>query len=275
MLFDKSKFSTKKEMFKFLIENKEQLITQKKSILKKADGFSFLGNTNIIYNKGIAYKSNELIKNPSDDLGILAVINTTNWFDSHEDVHIKGIWTKSVKENKNPLHVQEHKSSEFSKIISSGNDLKVAIKNTTWKELGYDLSGETQALTYDSIVKKTRNPYMHDQYAKGFVTNHSVGMQYVKLFFCLNDKDYIEDFDNFEKYIENVANKDVVVDNGYFWAVTEAKALEGSAVPMGSNIMTPTLENNKSEPPQGTRRNQEPDKSTPYNKLINNLNKNL
>ena len=33
-------------------------------------------------------------------------------------------------------------------------------------------------------------------------------------------------------------------DRGWFYAITEAKLVEGSAVVMGSNIVTPTLENN-------------------------------
>jgi len=246
-LFDKSKFATKKEIIAFIVKNKDELIAQKKSIIKHADGFLFLGNANIIYNNKKAHKSNEPIENPANDLNVLAVINTTNWMDGHEDVHIPGLWTKTLQENKNNMHVQEHKSNEFNKIISSGQDLNVSAINTTWKELGYDIEGATQALMFDSIVRKSRNKYMHDQYAKGYVTNHSVGMRYVKITFCCNDSDFITDFEAWEKYFPMVANKETAEENGYFWAVTEAKLIEGSAVPAGSNPMTPTLENNNSQ----------------------------
>ena len=47
-----------------------------------------------------------------------------------------------------------------------------------------------------------------------------------------------------EKQRVVLTNKESIID-GYFWAVTEAKYLEGSAVPFGSNVMTPTLNNNK------------------------------
>ncbi len=273
-LFDKSKFSTKKQMHKFLIKNKEQLLVQKKLSIKHADGFPFHGASNIIFSKNKAFKSNELISDPSDDLGVSVVINTTNWFDSHEDVHIPGLWTKSLNENKNPMHVQEHKSSEFSKIIASGGDLKVYTNDTTWKDLGFNIDGTTQALMHDSIVRKNRNPYMHDQYAKGYVTNHSVGMNYVKLVFCCDNPGYGAEFEAFEKYIEYVANKDDVVANSYFWAVTEAKYREGSAVPLGSNPMTPTLENNKTqstEPGNHSNKNNEPQKNALTKRLIHLL----
>lgn len=50
-------------------------------------------------------------------------------------------------------------------------------------------------------------------------------------------------------------NPEVAEEKGYFWAVTEAKVIEGSAVPIGSNWITPTLsvENKDNEPPKGTQ----------------------
>ena len=38
--------------------------------------------------------------------------------------------------------------------------------------------------------------------------------------------------------------KETAIEKGYFWAVLEAKLIEGSAVVIGSNPVTPTLENN-------------------------------
>ena len=82
---------------------------------------------------------------------------------------------------------------------------------------------------------------MFEQYKQGYVDNHSVGMQYVKLRMCVNDKDYEKGKEAWDQYIDQVANKDVAEKQGYFWAVLEAKAIEGSAVPNGSNPITPTL----------------------------------
>lgn len=50
--------------------------------------------------------------------------------------------------------------------------------------------------------------------------------------------------ENFDKYYPDVVNKEDVDKQGYFWAVLEAKLKEGSAVLMGSNWVTPTLDNN-------------------------------
>ena len=165
--------------------------------------------------------------------------------DSHGDVHIKGIWNKSLKENKRMMHLQEHKSGSFDKIISSGADLKAYVKDYSWKDLGYDAEGETQALVFESLVKNSRNPYMFNQYKNGYVDNHSVGMQYVKLELAINDKEYEKEKDFWDKHIGGVVNAKDAEAKGYFWVVSEAKAIEGSAVPHGSNSVTPTLPTSK------------------------------
>jgi len=226
-------FQTKKELFKFLIENKDILIAQKKAELKKADAIT------CVY--PITDKANVPIDiNGKDELKVIVIINTTNIMDSHKDVHLPGIWTKSLQENKMIMHLQEHDMS-FDKIISEGEDLKSYAKTYNWNELGFDFKGETQALVFESIVKRDRNPFMFGQYASGFVKNHSVGMHYVKLELAINDEDETKEFTTWNKYYSEIVNKDVADENGYFWAVKEAKVVEGSAVPLGSNYATPTL----------------------------------
>ena len=238
-------YETKKELLDFLVTHKETLIAQKKSILKEADGI------------GSYYKQEQELKSVNksqegsdmsvNEIKVRAIINTTNYLDSHKDVHIKGIWQKSLKENKRIMHIQEHMSSSFDKIIASGDDLKAFTKTMTWKELGYDADGNTQALVFDSVVKESRNPYMFNQYKQGFVENHSVGMRYVKIELAINDKDYPTEKAFYDKYITEIINRKEAEDSQYFWVVTEAKIIEGSAVPFGSNPITPTTRT-KSEP---------------------------
>ncbi len=237
-------FQSVKEKIDFLVKNKEVLKNQKKSAIKRGDSII----TAISCGPSGLKLSNKTSKEDSlvssemneDVLLVKAVINTTWLMDSHDDVHADGLWTKSLKENKRIMHVQEHKTNEFDKIISSGSDLKASVKKYTWKELGYDIEGETEALLFESKVRKDRNVFMHNQYKNNWVDNHSVGMQYVKLFLAVNDKDYKEEKSLWDANIDKVANKEDAVDRGYFWLVTEAKVIEGSAVPNGSNWITPT-----------------------------------
>ncbi len=232
-------FKHNKELFEFLIENKDLLINQKKSELKKADGVSFAPVVLKDFNTSKSTPASLLAK---EQFTVKIVINTTNIMDSHKDVHIPGLWDKSLSESGTRLlHLQEHKANEFDKIIASGADLKAYTKNFTFSELGFNSQKTTEALMFDSEVKQSRNSFMHEQYAKGFVTNHSVGMNYVKLVMAVNDEDYGAEFEAWEKYFPMVVNSEMAEKTGYFWAVTEAKAIEGSAVPLGSNPITPVV----------------------------------
>jgi hypothetical protein len=250
-MIDESKFKSKAELFRFLKENKHQLISEKKFEMKRADAVSSIVHS--VNEKDEAEKAADnagalLLK---DKITVRVVINTTKLLDSHKDVHINGLWKKSVKELKSVYHLQEHQM-KFDHVIS--DEVKASTKKMPWKDLNIDLPGETEALLFDSDIEKARNPFMFDQYARGYVKNHSVGMRYVQLFLCINsdEKYYIEEKTNWDKYITEVANKEDAEDNGYFWAVTEAKLVEGSAVLMGSNWATPTQSVKETEPPPGT-----------------------
>lgn len=237
-------FNSKAEELKFLQANKYALIHQKKSILKEADGFAFVpidlgdpaAGASKIINKAAA------VADDVETLLVKAIINTTNILDSHNDLHLPGIWDKSLKENRMIMHVQEHKSHEFKSIIADGEDLKAYAKNYTFKELGFNYEGKTQALVFDSMVRRKRNVYMFGQYNEGHVKNHSVGMRYMKLLLAIGDKDIAsaEEYENYEKHIDLIANKDEANAKKWFWIVPEAKVIEGSAVPLGSNSVTPT-----------------------------------
>ena len=217
-----------------IVLNKETIKAQKVAEMKRADGCSFMVSDEHA-------QSNKAGSISGDKIKVKAAINTTNILDSHGDVHIPGLWTKSLKENKMIMHLQEHKM-EFDKIISDGKDLKATAETMTFKALGYNIEGETQVLLFESTVKRERNLYMFKQYADGNVKNHSVGMRYVKLFLAVNDDKYPEEKAVWDKYFPIVANGKAAIDAGYFWAVTEAKVIEGSAVPLGSNQVTPTIE---------------------------------
>lgn len=264
--FNKSDFKTKRALIEHIIKNEDTLMMHAKSLYKEADAYSFFDNINSIGDKQIAVKSNEYIAEPPSELNVLAVINTTNLLDSHGDVHIPGLWTKTLSENKRIKHIQEHKRG-FDYIISSHDDLKAYAETISWKKLGYDLPGKTEALMFDSLVKQGRNSFMHEQYSKGYVDNHSVGMRYVKLIFCCDDQDFGANFEAWEKYFPYITNSEDAETQGYFWAVTEAKIIEGSAVVDGSNPLTPTLENNKSEPQKSTQSKRAAN-ALDYDKLI-------
>ena len=276
---DLSKYTNKEDLFKFMKENKALLIAEKKFSEKHADAISYVEG--YVNEKGDTVKAEpatsvDLLK--KDSLRVKVVINTTNLMDSHSDVHMKGIWKKTVKEQKNLYLLQEHARS-FDKVITG--DVKASVKEYQWSDLGFGFKGTTEALVFDAEISKDRNPFMFEQYAKGYVKEHSVGMRYVNLEMCVNsdEKYYQEEKAAWDKYYPEIANKDEADKRGYFWAVTEAKMVEGSAVLFGSNYATPTIsvKENTEEPTEVTlteNKQEEPQECT-LEDFKNLLNKTL
>lgn len=263
--FPKDVFETKEALFEALKANKERLVTIKKSAEKRADTVS-CGYLDASVKLDTTKDDPAAQMTNMDTLNVKVVINTTNYLDSHGDVHVKGIWSKSISDNANKgfLHLQEHER-DFDKVIS--DNAKGYVQSISWKKLGLPYDGNTEALIFESTIEKKRNEFMLNQYANGWVKNHSVGMRYVQLELAINteaeyDKEYKALWD---EYYPTIANKEVADERGYFWVVKEAKIIEGSAVVMGSNNATPTLEN-KSEAAEGTFENNEPPAGTQTSK---------
>lgn len=262
-------YESKQQMFTDLRVNKSAIIAQKKMVTKECDTVSFAPTIATI----------DATKYDAVDLSAInvikseLVINTTNLMDSHRDVHLKSIWKKSVKEKKDLYLLQEHQM-KFDKIIT--DKVKASVKEISWQELGFNYKGTTEALIFSVEIDKQRNPYMFEQYGKGYVKNHSVGMRYVTIELAMNSDSKWDEEEKavWDKYINEVANKEEAEEQGYFWAVTEAKIVEGSAVPVGSNIATPVLSIDFKEAAEsGTSVNIEPgNHSQPKTKFIYNSN---
>lgn len=240
-------FQTKEAKIAYLVANKSFIIDAKKAAIKYADYIEAPLNY-LVEGKENAVKAEEFNLADATKIKVKAVINTTNLMDSHNDVHLKGIWNKSLKENKSPYLLKMHKM-DFENVISE--KVKPTVSEFDFKNLGYNYEGKTQALIFDAEISKEDSAGMFDWYAKNRVKQHSVGMRYVKLALAVEDPRYKEEREIWDKYYNEIANKEDADKEGYFYAVTEAKFIEGSAVLRGSNFVTPTLE-------------VEPLKSTPY-----------
>lgn len=267
-------FETKEELYDYLVENKDDLIYAKKMELKKEDSLGnhvvtpLNGDVHFETSKGERFMTKEG-GGEMTEVKVRAIINTTNVMDSHKDVHVAGIWNRSIKNNKNVKMLQEHEM-RFDKIIADKEDLEVYVKEYDWRELGYDAEGKTQALVFDATVKESRNKFMFDEYKDGNVDNHSVGMRYVQIKLAVNSdkEDYKNEKEVWDKYFPGIVNGDEAKGAGYFWAVLEAKVIEGSAVVLGSNQITPTLARTKVHPEEEQT---QPDAKSLEEKAINNL----
>lgn len=238
---DIPQFETKEALFSWLRKNKTLLVKAKKSAIKNADAVIY--RPSVFHKKDGVEKAIESADDMMDVETIIAklVINTTNLMDSHSDVHIPGLWNKTLKEQRELYLLNQHKM-RFEDVIT--DDLTASTKKYFWKDLGFpQFKGQTEALIFDAVISEDRNEFMFKQYLNRWVKNHSVGMQYVQLYLCINSESKMdaEEKANWDKYYPMIVNSEVADEQGYFWAVPEAKLIEGSAVPMGSNYATPTL----------------------------------
>ena len=267
--FPNKSFATKEEAFKELVLNKKTLIAAKKAVIKHADAIPYHGN---FQEKTEAIKAGNTDLRDVNTIIVKAVSNAVNYFDSHGDVSMPGSWNRTAKNTKDGLHLQEHKM-QFDKIIS--DEVKFSVEKMTWKDLGFDYEGETEVLMMESKVHKEDNPYMFERYIKGKVKNHSSGLRYVNIGLAVNsDEEWAkEEKAIWDKYIDQIVNKDEVEEAGYFWPVFEQKIIENSAVPKGSNPATPTISVESAESTSTTGENSEEDStSQSETKSLTNLN---
>ena len=233
-------FNTYEEMFTAMKGKASKILQAKKSAIKNADGVPSMAGLGIKMNSTKA--EGEAVKLEFGDK-VFPVINTTLFFDSHEDVHLNGIWNKSINDGVKPALILNH-DYKIGQVIAYPEDVIAMVKIIPWKDLGLDYEGETEALVFEATMKEDSNEIGFKAYRNRRKVQHSIRMEYVRLELGINSdsKDWENERKFYEKYINKIANKNEVVKNGYFWGVKEAKIYkEGSMVMEGSNSATPTL----------------------------------
>lgn len=260
--FPDREFSTKAELFAALRDNHDRIIKNKKSVQKIADSVVAVDYTQQQARVSTT-KASESISFMKDGY-VYPVINTTNYLDSHNDVHADGLWTKSAAEQVGKtLWITNH-LLEIGSEIAYEKDVNIMVQDMTFKALGYDSSMSTQALIFEVEKSAIVNDRVKDRIEKNIPTQHSIRMQYVNVMFAMDsdddeDKEYKATYD---KYIDKVANKDRARSQAYFWVVTEAKIVsEGSSVIQGSNDITPMFIGKDIEPSKDTHK-EEPSADT-------------
>jgi len=265
-------FVSMKQMFMSLKANKQQIIDKKKSAIKFSDEISLSFNAD----------PRETTKEKPKDLEygehVYPIINTTNYLDSHGDVHLSGIWDKSATEQQGKIYYIINHDLSIGKVISYPNEVEIMIKDLTWKSIGRDYEGSTQALIYKAMLSETSNPDAYMAFKSRKPIQNSVRMIYVALDLAINDagSDFKAEKRNWDKYYPLIANKEVADERGYFWPIFEAKIYkEGSAVLFGSNDATEVQyeEPKHIEPPISTQKG-DAAKST-FLRSLNNLEQSL
>jgi hypothetical protein len=237
------KFASKDEMFFALKANCDKIVAIKKAAIKDSEPVSFIlseEKSEVVKGETVLFKAD-----PTGNT-VYPVINTTNWLDSHGDVHLNGIWDTSVQQQQGKIYYAINHELKIGSIISYPGEVEMMVKTMPWSDLGYTKAPglSTQALIFAAqITDKSCKPAKQAIKAKVPLEN-SVRMQYMDMQLCVdsNSKGLEQERMNFYKHLPNIANKEDATASGYFWAVSQAKIVkEGSAVLAGSNCMTPIL----------------------------------
>ena len=232
--------TNKKDFYKYLIDNKDYIIAEKKQTIKHSEliNIAFLQSDNVA-NKAIDF---ELKKDTPTTLYRRVIANSTLIRDSHKDVHKNGWAAKTLKENKRIALRNQHRGGLENILIRPIMPYTI---DTTWQAIGFKEFGNTQILVIDLEINKNTVPdYIWDGFLNYTIDAFSVGMQYVDIKMAINDSDYKEEFAIYNQYINEIVNKDEVNEDGYFYLVSEAKLFEISPVDDASNNRTGIMRQN-------------------------------
>ncbi len=239
-------YSTKEELFKALKENKDKIIgIKKKTIYTGYDAANPDASKQIVSNSQVKLKSidkaatKDLFKDT--DYYYIAV-NTTNVLDSHNDLHVKGIWNRSAKMQSGKNYLVDTHSLTIKDVIAYPEDVEIFVADIPFKSIGKDYEGNTEALIYK--VKKTAiiGDEIKSALESGKTMQASVKMQYVQMEIAMKseaeeDKEELKTYNQYKDQIANIS--EFKEEPLYFFVQKEAKNIhESSLVPFGSNSAT-------------------------------------
>ena len=233
-------FETKADLFKALVDNESFIIDAKKSQVYK----SFEKGLQVVSDQKTIEKAfNDSEKGIKFDADYYYfVVNSANYLDSHNDMHVDGNWNKSVKDQNGKVYLAwHHDFSKTENIIAFPEDIEMLTLKVAWSLLGKSYEGETYSLIYKVKKDKIVNENVAKWLKEGRKLQLSVRMQYIKLETAFNsdDEDYIHQTENYNKYYPLIANKDEFKEIEYFFIVKEAKnVMESSLLPFASNSAT-------------------------------------
>lgn len=239
--FPKKEYSTKEELFADFRANIGDLISFKKSTEQKS------------IDKGVTLSCKSLshidlkgqIKGlKMDDAYYYIGVNSTKFLDSHEDLHIDGLWYRSVKEQQGLNYLVADHNLTIADTIVRKEHVEMLIVKMPFALLGKSYPGDTEVLVYKFPKDKIVNDKAKEWLESGDAIEASVRMQYVTILFAMdsNDPEDATLKKNYDDYYSMIANKDEFEYIPYYFIIKEAKNVrESSLVIAGSNSVTGNL----------------------------------
>lgn len=255
--FPDKTFETKEELFKELRENNEIIIESKKSLIQKS------------CEKGISVtcKSLDLLKFTDqlkgikiDDNFYYIAVNSTRILDSHDDLHIDGIWKKSIKEQQGKNYLVVDHDLAIKSVVVRKEHIEMFTAKIPFSLIGKPYDGETEALIYKVAKDKIKDETIKEWLESGDYIEGSVRMQYVTVLLAMdsNNPEDATEKANYDEYYPLIANKEDFEYIYYFYVIKEAKNVkESSLVVFGSNSSTGQVSNNNAQAAKALEDNKE------------------
>lgn len=262
-------YSTKEELFKALKENKDKIIgIKKKTIYTGYDALRPESSKQIVSNSQIKLKA--IDKAASKDLFkdtdyYYFAVNTTNILDSHNDLHVKGIWNRSAKMQSGKNYLVDTHSLTIKDVIAYPEDVEIFVADIPFKSIGKEYEGDTEALIYKVKKDAVIGAEVKDAIESGKTMQASVKMQYVQMEIAMKsdaeeDKEELKTYNEYKDQIANLS--DFKEEPLYFFVQKEAKNIhESSLVPFGSNSATGKINVDSSSGTQQEKETVKPDTS--------------
>lgn len=252
--FTGREFADKEDLFAEMRKSYSDLIAFKKAEIQKSCEKGLSVTCRIL-------KSTDAIKGVKIDPNYYYIaVNTTRILDSHEDLHIDGLWNKSIKEQQGQNYLVADHSLTIDNTIVRKEYIDMIVADIPFATLGKDFQGNTQALIYRFPKDKVIHAKAKEWLESGDAIEASVRMQYVTILFAMdsNDPEDATLKKNYDDYLPYIANKSDFDYIPYYFIIKEAKNVrESSLVLFGSNPIT------------GNFKETEPSKDTQHKKQQN------
>lgn len=227
--------SKAEDKLSFVKENKAEILAEKKAMaIKYSDPIGYPVDYLSAITKGATIKSIDGI------LNVEVIGNVTNFMDSQYDVLLPKSYNKTLSDNR-PERFKFLKDHDHSTDGVIGTVTGASVRKMNAQDFGYADDIKMEALVFEAQIKEYYDKKLYEMYAADGVDQHSIGLKYVQIALAVNDEDMKEDYSLWKKHIKNIINRDEAEKAGFFFAITEIKLFENSAVLWGANPLTPTL----------------------------------
>ena len=238
-------FENKEDMFVALKSNKDSIISLKKANIQKSCDKGLGVNAKPIDVSKLGTTSKGIL---TDENHYYIAVNTTKVLDSHSDLHVDGIWNKTVNEQQGKNYLVTDHKMELANVVVKKENVEMLVAEIPFSSIGKSYEGNTQALIYKVLKTDVINELAKEWLESGDDIEASVRMQYVNIELAMNSKskDDTEELKRYDDNVNTIANKSDFDSIDYFWVVKEAKNIgESSLVLRGSNGATGVINNNE------------------------------